>query len=304
MPNIGSIEELAASIFYTRIIVKPSIESTSYLRMFDDPVTILISSAIIDILKQLLTVLRVLRPYNFSYGGVSSSSLVFTSNHINYKYDGIHIKSDFTVKLDNIINGSITIPSGTGGDSNQSGKNPDHSTRLYQYSSLSKTRMEEVALKPHFVTKQFFDRNSLSSSESPSDLCPENQSYTVYQIDDIKNKNKDNPSHKLSQMPGSYYQIHPDDASKYQSSFNVYSFVVLLMSNFAFYGGVSEDEKIFQLWKSMWLPHEFTNVNVGIRKYHQQDFISSEDIEQFISNYSLRCDVDNLLWSSLKIYSP
>lgn len=289
--TIGSIKDLSTNIFHTRIIVKPSVESTSYLRMFEQSITILTSSTIVDILKQLITSLRILQSYNFSYGGVNSSSLVFTSGHVTYQYDGINIATDFMIKFDNINNGSITISDNNIPQTHQS----THKVRLYRYSPLDKVQTDNISSQTQFITSEFSNKESLCQSSQPL-----SKPYTVYRI---SNKNK-NISQSLSQMPGSYCQIHHDNASNYQSSYDIYSFIILLMSNFAFYGGVSEDEKLFHMWKSIWTPCDFNNINVDIRKFHKYDVITSKDIEKILSKYFLRFDASDLLWEFMKLYFP
>lgn len=75
--------------------------------------------------------------------------------------------------------------------------------------------------------------------------------------------------------------------------------MILLMSNRAFYGGVSEDATLFDLWKSMWVPSEFNDINISMRDFHVYEKISKFDIIRFLSKYRLRCDINNLLWKSL-----
>jgi hypothetical protein len=61
------------------------------------------------IITQLVIALNELSHINFSHGNPSVESLAFGSEHISYKYDGININGDITVKIVNFWKSSATF---------------------------------------------------------------------------------------------------------------------------------------------------------------------------------------------------
>lgn len=139
----------------------------------------------------------------------------------------------------------------------------------------------------------------LKEMRTPSDresVSEPGKSYYVYTIGGIGGTNKS----KFNML---FLYMQHLGIPLYQSSFDIYSFMTLLMSNRAFYGGVSEDAIIFEIWKSMWLPSEFNDVNISMRDFHVYETMTKLDIVKFLSKYQLRCDVNSLLWQSLQSLS-
>ena len=278
VPDVGSLNEFSTYTPFSRIIEKPSVESTSYIRTEEGPIVVMTSDTVINILKQLLSTLRILQMCDFSYGGVDSDSLTFYAERSSYRYDGINVNCDFTLKLNDLRNSGITIKS-------------DFLLRLYSRSELTESQIDSVPFKPMVTTASLQDDIVKTSTICPSNYCDTNKRYYVYKIDSKYHGPKFESLFLYMQHLG---------IPLYQSSFDIYSFMVLLMSNSAFYGGVSENSTLFEIWKSMWLPSEFSDVNVSIREFHSIDILDKVDIVMFLSKYQLRCDVSNLLWETIK----
>ena len=90
-PDIGNLCQFSAYMPFSRVMEKPSVESTSYLRTLEGPVIVMRSETVVDILRQIFGMLRLLHEYNFSYGGVDSDSLVFYAERSSYHYDGANV---------------------------------------------------------------------------------------------------------------------------------------------------------------------------------------------------------------------
>jgi hypothetical protein len=287
-PDIGNLEAFSSYTPFSRVIQKPSVESTSYLRMMDEPVIVMTSDTIIHILKELLSTLRLLHKYDFSYGGVDSDSLVFYAERSAYHYDGINVNCDFTLKLNDLRNCGITVKS------ESPNGNQRFQLRLYHLSELAESQIEAVPFIPMISTVSLKDASaSQISSQSGAE-------YYVYTIGG-KGGMGGNMNKSKFDMLFSYMQHL--GIPLYQSSFDIYSFMILLMSNRAFYGGVSEDATLFDIWKSMWVPSEFNDINISMRDFHEYETISKLDIIKFLSKYRLRCDINNKLWQSLQYLS-
>ena len=87
----------------------------------------------------------------------------------------------------------------------------------------------------------------------------------------------------------------------YQSSFDAYSFMVLLMSEPVFYRTVKADLKLSEIWESMWMPEEYEDVIQGLENLHRTDKdITALQIVQFLSRFRLRCDGIEMVWQQLR----
>jgi len=283
-PDIGNLESFSSYTPFSRVIHKPSVESTSYLRTMDEPVIVMKSDTIINILKELLSTLRLLHKYDFSYGGVDSDSLVFYAERSAYHYDGINVNCDFTLKLNDLRNCGITVKSEFPNEI------PGSQLRLYHLSELAESQIEAVPFIPMVSTVSLKDASKSKISS---------QSETEYYVYTIGGKRGIGGNTNKSKFDMLFLYMQHLGVPLYQSSFDIYSFMILLMSNRAFYGGVSEDATLFDLWKSMWVPSEFNDINISMRDFHVYEKISKFDIIRFLSKYRLRCDINNLLWKSL-----
>ncbi len=297
-PDIGKLNDFVQLSPYSELLKNPSIQSDSYLRQFNHPIVILKSETIKNILKQLISTLHLLRKHDFSYGGVDYSSLVFYSDRTVYNYDGVKVDANFTLKLDQFASSGVTV------------KSQDRDIRLYHRSELAESQIDDIPFRPIVQLEKIFDSKppikggdrkgedfgEASSTTCPQNFCSQDRYYPVYQLRDAENNVKYETLFLYLQHLG---------IPLYQSSFDTYSFMVMLMSNFSFYGGVSEDPQLFEIWKSMWLPHQFNDVNIDIRKFHSPEsnlgtLVSRIDIVEFLSKYKLRCDVNDLLWTTIK----
>lgn len=225
------------------------------------------SSTIVTIIKQLLSALMVLRDHDFTIGGVDSDSLVFYLERsiysLEYSNIVISVNSDFTVKLNNLKNSGITVLN--------SGAKP---LRLYHQSDISDSFIDSIPFNP------------MIKSVAVSGDGGERYIYKIGR----KGDKKDSLIFHYMQNLG---------IPLYQSSFDIYSFFVLLMGNDPFYKGVSEDPILYDLWKSMWMPEELHGVETDIKKFHSVERMNKGDIMSVLSDRSLRCDVNRMLWKKL-----
>lgn len=86
-----------------------------------------------------MSTLRLLHKYDFLYGGVDSDSLVFYAERSSYRYDGINVNCDFTLKLNDLRNCGITVKS-------------DFQLRLYHLSELAESQIDAVPFMPMIST--------------------------------------------------------------------------------------------------------------------------------------------------------
>ena len=278
-PDIGNIFMFSKNSPFSETREISEIKHTPYIKSMDGPLVVMKSSTIINILKQLLSTLHLLHQSNFTIGGVDTDSLVFYSERSIYNLDGVNVNCDFTVKLNNLENAGITVK-----ESN------NRQIRLYHQSDLADSLIDAVPFKPMIKTASIKSETTKISTTCPSNYCDLDQAYYVYKIGSKLDK-----KHSLL-----YLYMQNLGIPLYQSSFDIYCFIIMLMSNFSFYVGVSEDPIIFNIWKSMWIPSEFEDINVKIREFHSNDKISKNEIFTFLLDFSLRCDVNNLLWESIK----
>jgi hypothetical protein len=86
----------------------------------------------------------------------------------------------------------------------------------------------------------------------------------------------------------------------YQESFNSYLFIVWLMAHRSIYITMMNNNILNDLWKNLWIPEEYQNVQELIEMYQQKQSISTIDCIQFLIKFQLRCDSLDLIWKIVK----
>ena len=243
-----------------------------------------------NIFIQLFCTLHALMKYDFSHGGPSSRSILFSSEPCSYIYNDIHVDSEITLKLSNFTNSAITLANLT-----SQSPSPPSSQQLYRLYSSSIIGHEIISRKKYSkiisTISQSFINNTVSSNIS-------NNSQSSKNVNFYKLKN---PSSHLQESIIYMYMKHLG-LPLFQSSFDAYSFIIVLMSNPYFYCSVIDDPSLFDFWKSLWIPSEFQKVNENVKLLHSDPDSTSKfyKILIFLSNYHLRCDLISHAFSHIR----
>lgn len=242
----------------------------------EQPTSISLKSEIAsEIIKQLFVTLHSLNKYDFSHGAPSSKSIIFSYEPCSYSYNNIYIDSPITLKLCNLSNSGITI------------KSIDKSPSMYRLYSKSIVADEEMKKIPF---KTLVDIISLSLPGEDINFL---EKVTIYRLKNISNNLKESILYMYLKHLG---------VPLFQSSFDIYAFMVVLMSDYPFYSAVVSDKKLYALWKSLWLPQEFIQVSSRIKLLHAQPNSTSEfyKVFNFISDFGLRCNILSSCWSQIQ----
>ena len=88
----------------------------------------------------------------------------------------------------------------------------------------------------------------------------------------------------------------------YQSSFDAYAFMIILMCERAFYSTVMNNENLYLFFKNMFTSDsDFNIVKNRLIQYHDiLHTITTKDIFIILSDINLRCDMINFGWENLK----
>lgn len=222
------------------------------------------SNVAIEIIKQLFVSLHLLNTYDFSHGEPTSKSIIFSSDPCSYIYEKIRVDSPITLKLCNLNNSGITIQS-------------NNRIRLYCKSSVIDEQIKKIPSKSLI---------EISSVSIPSETI------TVYRLKNLLNNFKESILYMYLKHLG---------IPLFQSSFDVYAFMIVLMADVHFYTTVNNTPKLFKFWKSIWLPDDFENVCNNIKILHMQPNSTSKfyTILLFLSDFNLRCNILSLCWNQI-----
>ena len=115
----------------------------------------------------------------------------------------------------------------------------------------------------------------------------DNTNTTYYRISNLINYNIINIYMKFSGIP------------LFNLSYDVYAFMIVLMSDYSFYTSVISNTFSYSLWKSMWILDEFDKLTSYLSDFHSSYLSSSnpDDIFKMLSNFTLRFDILNFLIS-------
>lgn len=111
--------------------------------------------------------------------------------------------------------------------------------------------------------------------------------YKVYRL------NKDNIN--------TYMAMNRIGISMYNESFDLYCFFVSLMCDKSFYISVMKDDKLYNIWKSMWISEELQKVEELINKQHLSGVNNFETTLKIILGFWLRCDIVKYLMTLIKM---
>lgn len=228
-----------------------------------------------QIIKQLFVTFSYLSKYDFSYGEPNSNCLVFFNEPCSYNYNNIHVDSPITLKLYDLCNSGIKITTSTSTSS---------TIRLYCKSIIADEQIKRIPGK--FLI-------NIMSITLPTDDINNLETVVVYRLNNISN----NLNESILYMYLKHLGI-----PLYQSSFDIYAFMVILMSEITFYSAVINDANLYKLWKSLWLPQEFINVMEKLKLFHTEHDSTSNfyKVLQFLSNFHLKCNILSLCLSQIQ----
>jgi len=229
-----------------------------------DDKTPISKDVVLSIIVQLFSCLHSLRKYDFSHGNPDTNSLKFKNEPVSYNYDGFHVTSPITLKL---------LDFSTSGCS-------ANKIRLY-----SKSIVAEEELKKR-TYEAVIDTVVLNKDEG---------NVTVYRLK--------NPKKYIKSSILFMYMKHLG-LPVYSASFDAYSFMMVLMSERSFYTTVVNNKKLNDFWRKMWVNDEdFDKINFKLQEIHETPkIISLTDILTLLSDLSLRCDMIDFGWNTIKIF--
>ena len=264
-PDIGRIRHLQEYPEFLEHTGRPSPTARA-----DDKVPIG-KEVVKGIIKQLFATLHALKKYDFSHGGPSSRSILLKNTNCSYMYDGVHVECPVTIKICDLHHAGITIGN----------------TRLYNKSVIADAELLKKPFRPIIDSKAVtpFSFDNIEMDEK----------ITVYRLK--------NPKHDLSSSLTFMYIKHLGFPI-FQSSFDAYGFMVTLMSDRSFYNSVMNNEDCYLLWRKMWLPEEFENIQDKIRELHDcSDPMTRVDkVIRVLAGFGLRCDMIESGWNLIKTW--
>jgi hypothetical protein len=243
-----------------------------------------------SILLQLVSHLHYLRDYGFSLGGAGLDNLLFDVDPTSYRYDGVSIMSQVTLKFSDLGYASITVLP------------PDlnvNTTRLYNYSETEELRIETNPYRPTVTTARVscsLDNNRLACAVEQSLGNNTATSYRVYQL----NSNTDLLFTHLQHL----------GIPLYQSSFDLYVLWSLLMCIPEFYESVMRENSLRRTWEELWLPEEYEDLREEIESYakpkRRRDgsgcgkCVTRNEMIGILRRFRLRCDATEAAWKMLR----
>lgn len=277
-PNygIGSIKDIAADIKFLDRPRSPKAGTNDFLFISRDTVK--------GILAQVFSMNHHLMKYGFIHGDIAMSTFGFSSDYVNFKYDGTSIKSMICVHLIPSQYSSISIPT----------KN----IRIFNHDSIY--------------------QNTFDLSKFPTVLSPflGNKSYPgTCRLDSEKSGSESKGIPCLSQLLNNKvvgYTIgnRLSDFISYQrnlgiplfhSSFNTYAMFTALMTNYIFAHTLLNDAVLLPLWTSLWKLEQYPTVMKKLKTLQCREYmVSSTEIAEFLSNFTLRCDATDEVWAQMK----
>lgn len=219
------------------------------------------------IIMQLFGVLQSLRKYDFSYGNPSTNAIKFKNESVSYMVDGVHITCPVTLMLEDFSNSGCTVL--------------ENKIRLYSSSVIAQEQLKKKNI------------------ELMIDIIPikvNDSSVLTYRLKDPNQYVKSNIMFMYMKHLG---------LPVYASSFDAYSFMIILLCERSFYSTLISNKTLAAFWKNMWINNEdYAKVMERITDYHETtSIVTTNDILKIVSNLHLRCDMIDLAWKLIKTFN-
>lgn len=234
------------------------------------------------ILGQLLSLLHFLLPYAFIHGAPSISSVSFSPQVASYIYDTIEIASPITLHINPTGVSSISMSDRYSNET--SNKNI---VRLYHPGLGINTNIKllpNISIIP--ITGFKYQNGSCHINSHNSIPCTSeymNQRVLRYRLGNAT-------------ITYTYYTRYLG-IPLFNSSFDLYAFLISFMVQKSFYNALHEDTNILQLWKTLFTVDEYDLIMVDIQMMKSTSY---DDILQLLSKYALRCDAITHMWNGFK----
>jgi hypothetical protein len=256
-PSIGKIEDLQTDKFVNETGRSPQAKAETWA-----PLKIETSKAI---LQQLVATLKYLKQFDFIHGNPTLDSLVFYEEPCAYKYEDVRVVSPLTIGLR--MDGKSSISTAEG--------------RVYGLDQGDRVALETTTLQLNPMTSylgdpELDDRQTVVHSSN-------GRFVTTYKLD----------RHNIRLFRSLLRMGVP----VFASSFELYSFFVVLMCHYPFYESVIRSEQLSAVWRSIWSPEDYERVNASIKEQHHKEC----DLEKVLVNKHLRCDALDVVWSVLLV---
>ena len=210
------------------------------------------------VIRQLVCLLHYLSKSNFSYEGFKLSNLKFKKVPVSYHYEGLHVSAPVTLKLTHLEKSSCDVSVSLG----------DISEQKYRICHKSVVESENF--------------NKMLKKKKQKEKLGE-----IYRCADktfkIPNKLKDKRLFMYMKNLG-YLD--------YACSFDLYAFLVMLMTDRAFYSAVLSDKNLASLWRSLWPENSLDLITNRISVYHDQSKIpdTQDQVLELLSSIEMFTD--------------
>lgn len=231
----------------------------------------LTKSVVQSIIVQLFGSLHLLRKYDFSHGNPNTDTLRFKKEPVSYIHDGVHVSGPVTLKLtDFATSGCTVLPN----------RKDKKYLRLYSKSVVADEELKKRIYEPIIETVS---------------LNQEDSKVTVYKLK--------NPCKCVKASILFMYMKHLG-LPVYSASFDAYSFMMVLMTERAFYTTVVSDAQLSKFWRGMWTnSDDFDKINERVKEFHEKSKnVTTDDILKILSDLSLRCDMIDFGWNLIKTF--
>lgn len=296
------------------------------------------------ILLQLFSMLMILSKQMFKHSNASLQFLKYEEKQVDYVYDGIRVTCPYKLHLLPTTTSSINIPQKSE-QFEEGGINPQTINRVYYSNLMTPIIPIELPEPKHFtpiLSKPFIDKIwgacGLSISVPRPKCLPTENIVGCYKCNvSSKYFSKDVYIDKIisdsneSVAYSSFINMVTGPLPLFYMSYDTYCFFVSLMCDVNFYKKVYTNQQIFIIWKNLWKPDEFENVNADVCSMHLSpiktqistpmstpmssksggvskpekekiiDIASPEEIKNIVSKYYLRCDALSYVWGNLKL---
>jgi len=223
-----------------------------------------------DILKQLVIVLKILSSNNFCHNDATIQSLKFDSKFYKQRFYGKDIVTNITLMLTNFDFSSIDV---------------DNNLRLHNNSIVNSLFVRNGNFAPEVESKVIVPVNYSNSNMSSSSSST--NEFRVYKFN--------------SEVGKQLLHLRRNGLSLYNTSFDLYCFLISLMSETAFFNSVVNDKELYSIWSSIWLPNDFKIIMQRLNQVNKRigTKLNVLEVIELLSGLYLRCEIMNYLWNLL-----
>lgn len=258
------------------------------------------ASQALNLMLQMFSMLHKLKDHEFSFQSITMDTLLIEKARCEYKYDGMPICENFTLKLNRLDDAGINVYLREMSCDCEDEPPP---IRIYRNRGMLDEFYSQI-IRNVISWDRHYGLASKPGEEPPSwvtyQIAPPERRLHDFGLYGYGDRSVDRRSH-TEDNKNAFLHTNRLGIPLYQGSFDAYRLMLLLCENKGFYRLLMEDEKLNILWRSFWTPGNYDAINHRVRQHHASSSSNNYPYTEMLMGLDLRCNLISHVWGQLRV---